>query len=185
MSLTIKTGEFLAKDLNETTHVFSVEEIDPTDVTISDKAILSPIGIDPICYEVSVEELPFNTAGEMSLKLSLSLEGEWEDLDNFIRSANDNKDTYINLQHEPHAYKPNHSKLFMIGKADEIMELGNILRDGLISKQLEVDSADYPLVHPELIGQAMDKVSDIIAHNRNKVAPETAFSYGAYHHDWS
>lgn len=185
MSLTVKTGVFATKSHTEKLHVFDIQEIDTTGVTVSDKAILSPFGLDPICNKVSVLEEDFDTAGEMTLKLTLAFEGEWDGMDSFVEQINATKGTYINLQKEPHPYKPQTSNLFMVGKADEIMALGEILRDSFVSKKLEIDTAEYPVVHPELIGEALDKISEIIAKNENRVSPQTSFSYGAYHHDWS
>lgn len=182
MSNIIKAGSFNRIEANENLGVFSISEIDTTDVSLSSKAILNPFGLDPICKEISLEKLPYITANEMTIKLSLTTDRDWDGKDTFVKAMN--KTNGAAVLHEPHPYKPKHTKIFFIGTSGEIMQLGEILREKFASDQLEGNTVIRAIAHPEQIGEVLDALSKIISKKENTVSPETAFSYGAYSHDW-
>lgn len=183
MSAIVKTADVKLIGSNSDLTIYTLNEIDATGVEVSEEAILSPFGLDPVCTQMSLYHLPVVTGGETCLKASLTFDKGWNGKDGFVKELN--AQFGINVKEEPHPYKPHATTLYVVGQASDVMAFGIILRDQFTSDQLEVDTVKRAIVHPEQIGELLDDAARHIRTSQERQKTPIGFSYGAYQHDWA
>lgn len=160
---------------------FTQKPISTLGFGVEETAILSPYGLDTICETMSLYHPPFLTGGEPHAVAHLYLQdNSWADKDAFIAAMGEQLD--IKVQEERHPYKAGAVILYVSGLKN-ILKFGQELRKTYAEVHLEVDDLRRPLVHPEVVGELLDKVAEI-AQSSPARTPHP-FHANAYRpHDW-
>lgn len=141
--------------------------------------MLGNLGLNPIFNKVSISTHLARALGSPDLiTMSLSLNEYWDGKDAFIAEMAKEK---VTVREDNHPYDSETVTLTVSG-FDNIFKMGRALRDLYEDVALEVDDLERPVIHPELIGVALEHVDEAAA---NLPAQTNSFHAGAYRHDWT
>lgn len=162
--------------------IFTQNKISSLGFPVEETAILSPYGLDTICSTMTLYHPPFTTNGEPHVEARLQLSDEaWPEKDQFVA---DMKDKFgVDVIEKDHPYKVGGPKTLCVTGLENILRFGRALRSSYAEVHLEVDDLPRPVIHPEVVGQLLDKVASI-GENSNPHT-QNGFHAGAYRpHDW-
>jgi hypothetical protein len=154
-------------------------EFGPGESLNAQMVMLGNIGLNPIFNQITVSSHLASSQGSPDLiRIVFSLRDHWAGKDAFIAEMNLEG---VLIQESRHPYDAGVTTLSVRGP-ENIFKLGQSLRDRYEVIQLEVDELLRPIVHPELLGLALEQVDTVAAAMPVKT---NSFHVGAYRHDWA